>query len=199
MSDEEWTTEQTEAFHAAIADLEAPADLEPRVIAAMKESKLITTRAGRGRRGLRVFAAAAGLAVVAFLAGFAVGEKDTPPQAAVPGPGGDEFVLFLRESEASAPESAEAVEQLVNEYRSWAVRMHEEGKLIGGEKLDLGGVVLQPTSGVPATRRWTPEESFLGGYFIVRAVNYEEAARIATTCPHLKYGGTIEVRRIEPT
>jgi hypothetical protein len=31
--------------------------------------------------------------------------------------------------------------------------------------------------------------------FIIRAANDSDAARIAATCPHIKYRGHIEVRR----
>ena len=36
----------------------------------------------------------------------------------------------------------------------------------------------------------------LTGMFIVRAASDAEAARIVATCPHLKYGGWIETRRM---
>ena len=34
------------------------------------------------------------------------------------------------------------------------------------------------------------------GFFIVRATNDEEAARLAAACPHTKYRGRVEVRRL---
>ncbi len=41
----------------------------------------------------------------------------------------------------------------------------------------------------------------LGGYFVVSARDYDAALAIAIarSCPHLKHGGTIEVRAIEET
>jgi hypothetical protein len=36
----------------------------------------------------------------------------------------------------------------------------------------------------------------IGGYFIIRARNMDEAMKIATECPHLKYGGKIDIRPI---
>ncbi len=35
------------------------------------------------------------------------------------------------------------------------------------------------------------------GYFVIRARDYAEATSIAMTAPHLRYGGSIELRRIE--
>jgi hypothetical protein len=37
----------------------------------------------------------------------------------------------------------------------------------------------------------------MGGYYAIRAASYEDAVEIARGCPHLDYGGTIEVRAID--
>jgi hypothetical protein len=39
----------------------------------------------------------------------------------------------------------------------------------------------------------------IGGLFAIKADDYEKAVEIARECPHLKYGGRIELREIEPT
>jgi len=42
----------------------------------------------------------------------------------------------------------------------------------------------------------TPGERDLRGYFDVAAADARAAATIATSCPHLEYGGTIAVKPI---
>ena len=37
----------------------------------------------------------------------------------------------------------------------------------------------------------------VGGYFLIRASSYDVAVEIARTCPHLRYGGRIEVRQVD--
>ena len=37
----------------------------------------------------------------------------------------------------------------------------------------------------------------MGGFFIVKASDYSEAVEISESCPHLGYGGTIELRQID--
>jgi hypothetical protein len=61
------------------------------------------------------------------------------------------------------------------EYARWADSLAKLGKLDLGGKL-LGGV--DPN-----------------GLFIIRAQNDSDAAAIAATCPHMKYGGHLQVRR----
>jgi hypothetical protein len=36
----------------------------------------------------------------------------------------------------------------------------------------------------------------IGGYFVIQAADYAEAVRLSTECPHLRYGGRIELREI---
>jgi hypothetical protein len=43
-----------------------------------------------------------------------------------------------------------------------------------------------------------PGESRLGGYFLIRAANQRTALEIARSCPHVRYGGRIVLREIEP-
>ncbi len=37
----------------------------------------------------------------------------------------------------------------------------------------------------------------IGGYFILEAKDYAEAAELSKSCPHLAFGGKIELRQIE--
>ena len=37
----------------------------------------------------------------------------------------------------------------------------------------------------------------IGGYYLIAASDYAAAVKISEGCPHLKYGGRIEVREIE--
>jgi hypothetical protein len=44
-----------------------------------------------------------------------------------------------------------------------------------------------------------PGEARLAGYFLIRAADRRTALEIARSCPHVRYGGRIVVREIEPT
>ena len=39
----------------------------------------------------------------------------------------------------------------------------------------------------------------IGGYFTIRADSWDEAVRIAESCPHLENNGMVEIRQIEDT
>jgi hypothetical protein len=74
--------------------------------------------------------------------------------------------------------------------------MRSAGRLAGAEKLeDWSGFYLS-ASGVESIP-FTPGTDQLGGFFVIRARDYDDALRTAQDHPHLRRGGTIELRAIE--
>jgi hypothetical protein len=110
----------------------------------------------------------------------------------------EQYALFLFESDDYRPAATpEGQKDRVREYGTWA--RAQTGRFVAGEKLAKDGrwcrardgrlEILDPVSdGV---------RGILAGYFIVGASSYDEAVDLAKDCPHLRYGGTIEVRRLE--
>ena len=114
-----------------------------------------------------------------------------------------QYMLLLHESTTDfADLSAEDIQQVIGEYVAWRNSVAEKGKLVGGAKLkDEGGKSLTMTNGALRVTDGPFAESkeVIGGYFTIFADDYDEAVAITETCPHLKYGGWIELREIEPT
>lgn len=113
-----------------------------------------------------------------------------------PAPAGERFVLLLHEGAGmTVPANEAEAATIVARYRAWAAAMAAKQALELGEKLRDGeGYVLQAKDDVPRTQR-----NGIGGLFILRAPDYAAARELARTCPHLQYGGTIELRRIHDT
>lgn len=113
---------------------------------------------------------------------------------------GERFLLVLHEApELLAGASDEEVAAVVARYRAWAEDLGRRGRLEAGEKLaDAEGRWLRFDGAAPRVEP-RDERGGLGGYFVIRAANYDEATAIARTCPHLGPGGWIELRRIEGT
>ena len=111
------------------------------------------------------------------------------------------FMLLLHDqTEGMGDLSAEEVQSVIGEYVGWRNQIAAEGKLIGGEKLtDEGGRHLKMSDGdIRVTDGpYTEVKEALGGYFAISADNYDEAVEISKGCPHLKYGGWIELRKVD--
>jgi len=50
---------------------------------------------------------------------------------------------------------------------------------------------------VHLTGLYSETKEVLGGYYIIEAASYDQAIERSRDCPHLEYGGTIEVRQVD--
>lgn len=114
-----------------------------------------------------------------------------------------EYLLILHEQPADySAISPDEIEAVISEYIAWSRKLESEGKYVGGQKLkDEGGKLL---SGANSEFRVTDgpyieAKEVIGGIFTIKAADYNEAVEISKDCPHLKFGGRIELREIEPT
>ena len=111
------------------------------------------------------------------------------------------MLLLHADSTRPRPTSPDEIMAITKSYMSWADRMRAEGRLKGGEKLTFdGGKVMRPNGGGKVTVTDGPyaeSKELVGGYFAISAKDYDEACRIAESCPHLGYGGSIEVRQVD--
>ena len=111
------------------------------------------------------------------------------------------YALFLHDPiDGFAAMSPEEMQHVIRKYVAWGDRLREAGLLKGGEKLaDEPGRVIRAGNGqVRVTDGpYSETKEVLGGYYIVSAATYDEAVELARDCPHLEYGGTIEVREID--
>jgi len=91
--------------------------------------------------------------------------------------------------------SPEDIQAIIQKYRAWSDRMRESGVLLRGVKLQDGtGRVMRGS--MITDGPFAESKEIIGGFFQIKADNYDAAVEIARTCPHMEYG-TIEVRQVE--
>jgi hypothetical protein len=172
-------------------ELVPPKGLEARVVAALRERGSLAAARPRTNPWRLGGAVAAGLAML--LAGFWLGRqgghRGHPP--AVPS-----YLLMLRPgADFNRERWPEA--RLMAETGAWARRQLGARHFVVGEKLDMDGWIVKPSrvAGMsPMDLQDAPD-----GFFVIVASSDEEALGIARSCPFLRHGGRIEVRRIHPT
>lgn len=110
------------------------------------------------------------------------------------------YMLFLHEDQGQFDNRThDEMMRIITEYSAWAQKMRNENRFAGGEKLtEDAGKVLRPKGGkvVVTDGPYAESREIVGGYFAIVAGSYEEACEVARECPHLKYGGRVEVRQI---
>lgn len=121
-----------------------------------------------------------------FILGFFVGEKST--LARISQPNQDQYLFLLYN-----PDNYQATSSHVKEYGDWfrSIKGNVEGEELSDK---LWMIALNNNKPVIETLHGTYSPS---GYFIIHATSENEAIQIASTCPHLKYNGKIEVRPIQ--
>jgi hypothetical protein len=193
-SDDELTSEERDALGRLPREADPPAGLEQATVAAL-------TARGLLRRPRRRFDAALALAasVLIFAGGLAVGRLVGDTAQAPPADGRPRFALFLYEGPEYAQPAPGGMDQRVREYASWASAERAGGTVEGGEKLTDGDDVAIEPDGSTGSVPVPPVESRLAGYFLIRAADQRTALEIARSCPHVRYGGRIVVREIDPT
>jgi hypothetical protein len=85
------------------------------------------------------------------------------------------MLLLYEDASYHAPAAGHGAERFA-EYARWADSLQAVGELERTAALAGPGAVT--------------------GFFIVRARSDDEAARLAAACPHMKYGGRVETRRL---
>jgi len=136
-----------------------------------------------------VLGLALGYGLRAATAGNAAG---SPAVAAV-----DErsFLLLLHEPTPPAAPTAAEMAPIVSAYSAWGRALRDEGRLDDGAKLeDRSGYLVTGDGAEPLPV--TPGADVVGGYFLIRARDYDDALRTVRDHPHLRRG-TIELRAID--
>lgn len=185
------TPEEEHLFRTLPRHRIPPSSLEEKIISKLQDQGLVVPQ----RQWIRIPAIAA--AVTFLLLGGAGGyflgsdREEKPMQSQLP-----RYILLLHET----PDPTEDTQAMITEYGNWAKSIRGDVKYVTGEKLKTSGRILSKNGDVRITDGVLANNTMnLAGFFIIAAKNYEEAARIASDCPHLKHGGVIELREIDPT
>ena len=111
------------------------------------------------------------------------------------------YMLLLHEDPTTfAGMSPEQMQKVIEKYVAWGARLRQAGlvseshKLAGepGKVLRAKGGQLRVTDGP-----YSETKEILGGYYVVEANSYDEAIERSRDCPHIEYGGTIELRQVD--
>ncbi|SRR5258706_1895901 len=111
------------------------------------------------------------------------------------------FLLILHENPSEfTNHTPEEFQGMFTDYMAWSQKIKAEGIYVGGNKLkDEGGKsMVKNGSGLRVTDGpFIEAKEVIGGYYLIDAADYDTAVKISEGCPHLKYGGRIEVREIQ--
>lgn len=110
------------------------------------------------------------------------------------------FLVIPRDPSGSWDDVSPAeMQRVVEKYVAWGARLDQAGQLEAGEKLcDGRGRVLRGEGEAlsVADGPFAEAKEVIGGFWILRAADLEEAVSLVSDCPHLGFG-SLELREIE--
>ncbi|HEY9153669.1 MAG TPA: YciI family protein [Opitutaceae bacterium] len=108
-----------------------------------------------------------------------------------------QFLLLYREASDRPEVSPAEMQRIFNEWMAWLNTQRNENRLIASNRLNDAGKVLRGSTSV-TDRPFAEAKEVVGGFVVITAENLDHATQIARSCPGLSYGGSMEVRPIEP-
>ncbi|RPD41491.1 YciI family protein [Chitinophaga barathri] len=108
----------------------------------------------------------------------------------------NEFLLVFRRDYKTKEiqPSPEQLQAHLNRWREWFAELKKEDRLARPpQPWESKGKVLGHDKSVTDGPYAEIKES-IGGVTVIRAESYEEAVKIAETCPIFELGGTVEIR-----
>ena len=115
----------------------------------------------------------------------------------------DQYILLLHQvPNYNADLPREKMLEMTKRYMAWADSLRQRGRMVGGEKLAVGGVRHIRTrdgKSVVTDGPYAEAKEVIGGYFVIEAKDAREAETIALECPHLAISATnwVEIRPID--
>jgi hypothetical protein len=113
----------------------------------------------------------------------------------------NEFLIVIHrdlKSRDASPSPAQ-MQQAIKPFQDWVGGIAAQNKLaVPPRRWDLDGRVITQNNGVTNGPYADIKES-IGGAFIIKAENYDEAVAFAKECPIIQWGASVEVRMAIPT
>ena len=111
------------------------------------------------------------------------------------------YMLLLHENPVVfADVSPSEMQAIIQRYAAWATKLATEGRLVSSSKLqDETGRSLRTANGrITVTEGpYTEAREVIGGYFMIKADNYDHAVELSQGCPHIDFG-VVEIRQTDP-
>jgi hypothetical protein len=111
------------------------------------------------------------------------------------------YMLILADDPSAFRDVTPAqMEAVIAKYMAWTAKIKQDGRLLEGEKLaDEGGRRIKSKAGKPVVvdGPYAESKEVVGGFYIIKAKDYDDAVSVALTCPHVEFGAYLDVRKVD--
>jgi hypothetical protein len=107
-----------------------------------------------------------------------------------------EYMLLFRGAQWDKDLSPEELQKIMGQWNGWLERLTMQGKVKAAQPLERDGKIVSGKGRTVADGPFAESKEAIGGYFLLRLDDFNEALEIAKECPALEYGVTVEVRPV---
>jgi len=106
-------------------------------------------------------------------------------------------MLLFRDHNWKDDTSPQEMEGMMLKWIAWIQQLEKEGKLLGANPLERTGKLISGKNGETVMDGpFAESKEAVGGYFLLKVPDFDEAMAIARSCPGLAYGLSVEVRPV---
>jgi hypothetical protein len=111
----------------------------------------------------------------------------------------EKFMLIFHGGSDVAPEmkSPEAMQKHMQKWFAWIEKLQKEGRYDSGEALLPHGKFISGPKKVVTDGPFAESKELVGGYFIVKAKDMDEAIKISQDYPDFVFNGKVQVRPVQ--
>ncbi|HEX9048372.1 MAG TPA: YciI family protein [Verrucomicrobiae bacterium] len=105
-------------------------------------------------------------------------------------------MLIFRGNEWHKGLSPEQMQKISDQWMAWFKGLSDAGTVLAGNPLEPKGKIVVGKNGTAVDGPFAESKEAIGGYFLLRVDDMDEAVAIARQCPGLPYGAKVEVRPV---
>jgi hypothetical protein len=108
------------------------------------------------------------------------------------------MLIFHGGTDENTFPSAEAMQAHMGKWIAWVEKLKKNGQYSSGEPLIPGGKLVSGPAGKSVTDGpYTEGKEVVGGYFVIKAKNIDEAIAITKKdYPDFDFGGSVQIRQV---
>jgi len=108
----------------------------------------------------------------------------------------DFMLLFIGADYQELGLSPEQMQERMGKWFAWNQKMQAAGVVKSGEALHPGGKRITGENRTVTDGPFVESKELIGGYYVVKAEDYEGAMKIAQDFPDYDLGGGVEIREV---
>ena len=105
----------------------------------------------------------------------------------------EKFMLIFH-GEQPGNQSPETMQAQMGKWMAWIEKLNKSGQYVSGEPLLPGGKLIKNKKATDGP--YTEGKEIVGGFFVVKANNMDEAVKICDDYPGYDLGGSVQVRQV---